>query len=114
MDKDKKSGFMIIVGKKDNQGNDYEKEEVMEKKEEVVKEKESKLQFTLEDFGGYTPMELVSKLEEAKDAISKGNAKEAMMALDSCIVRISGKKLDEEKESAINRGYEYELDKALS
>lgn len=104
---------MIIVGKKDNKGDDYEKEEMMEK-EEIIEEKKGKLQFTLEDFGGYTPMELVSKLEEAKDAISKGNAKEAMMALDSCIVRISGKKLDEEKESAVNRGYEYQLDKALS
>lgn len=112
MDK-KKEGFMIIVGKKDDKGDDYEKEEMMEK-EEIIEEKKGKLQFTLEDFGGYTPMELVSKLEEAKDAISKGNAKEAMMALDSCIVRISGKKLDEEKESAVNRGYEYQLDKALS
>lgn len=104
-----KKGFMIILGK-NNKGDEYEKEEV---KEETT-EKKGKLQFTLEDFGGYTPMELVSKLEEAKDAISKGNAKEAMMALDSCIVRISGKKPDEEKESAVNRGYEYQLDKALS
>lgn len=106
---DEKKGFMIILGK-NNKGDEYEKEEV---KEETT-EKKGKLEFTLEDFGGYTPMELVSKLEEAKDAISKGNAKEAMMALDSCIVRISGKKLDEEKESAVNRGYEYQLDKALS
>jgi hypothetical protein len=107
---DEKKGFMIILGK-NNKGDEYEKEE--EVKEETT-EKKGKLQFTLEDFGGYTPMELVSKLEEAKDAISKGNAKEAMMALDSCIVRISGKKPDEEKESAVNRGYEYQLDKALS
>ena len=90
MDDDKKDGFMIIVGK-DN------KEKVIEEKEGVVQEKKGKLQFTLEDFGGYTPMELVSKLEEAKDAISKGNAKEAMMALDSCIVRISGKSLMKKK-----------------
>lgn len=105
MHKEKKDGFMIIVGKNDKD-NDYDKE--------VVEKKESKLEYTLEDFGGYTPMELVSKLEEAKDAISKGNAKEAMMALNSCIVRISGKKLDEDKESAVKTGYEYELDKALS
>lgn len=111
MHKDKKEGFMIIVGEKGN--NNYE-EKMVEEKEEMVEEKKEKLQFTLEDFGGYTPMELVSKLEEAKDAISKGNAKEAMIALDSCIVRITGKKLDEEKESAVNRGYEYQLDKALS
>ena len=111
MDKDKKEGFMIIVGKKDDKGDDYEKEEV---KEEVVENKKGELVFSLEDFGGYTPPQLVSKLEEAKDAMSKGNAKEAMMALDNCIVRITGKKLDEEKESAVNRGYEYELDKALS
>lgn len=107
---DKKEGFMIIVGK-DDKGDDYEKEKV---KEEVVENKKGELVFSLEDFGGYTPPQLVSKLEESKDAISKGNAKEAMMALDSCIVRITGKKLDEERESAVNRGYEYSLDKALS
>ena len=97
-----KKGLLIVVG-----GGD---------KEDPSKDEggDSKLQYTLEDWGGYTPMELVSKMEEAKDAISKGNAREAMMALDSCIVRISGKKLDSEKESAVNPGYEYKLDKALS
>lgn len=113
MDKEKEKGFMIIVGKKNDKGDDYAKKEVMEK-EDVTDEKKGQLQFTLEDFGGYTPSQLVSKLEEAKNSISKGNAKEAMMALDSCIVRISGKKLDEEKESAVKKGYEYALDKALS
>tara|TARA_R100000808_G_scaffold8880_1_gene24795 strand:+ start:9441 stop:9749 length:309 start_codon:yes stop_codon:yes gene_type:complete len=102
---------MIIVGKKDDKGDEYEKEEV---KKEVVQNKKGELVFSLEDFGGYTPPQLVSKLEEAKDSISKGNAKEAMIALDNCIVRITGKKLDEEKESAVSPGYEFELDKALS
>jgi len=70
----------------------------------------------LEDWGGYTPMELVSKLEEAKDALSKGNAKEAIMALDNCIVRISGKQLPEnnEDDSAIKSNPFYELEKQLS
>ena len=97
-----KKGLLIVVGEGP--------------KEEAAKKEggDSKLQYTLEDWGGYTPMELVSKMEEAKDAISKGNAREAMMALDSCIVRISGKKLDSERESAVNPSYEYKLDKALS
>ena len=115
MDKDKKEGFMIIVGKKDDKGDDYEKEEVMEEKEEVVEQKKGKLQFTLEDFGGYTPMELVSKLEEAKDAIAKGSTKEAIMALDSCIVRITGKQLPEnDPDSAMKTDPFFELDKILS
>ena len=104
MEKEKK-GLIIMVGGKD-EGS---------KEDSPKGEKgESKLQYTLEDWGGYTPMELVSKMEEANDDIKKGNARDANSILDSCIVRITGKKLDSEKESAVNPSYEYKLDKALS
>ena len=112
MNKDnKKGGIMIMFGGKEP--SDENKEY---KKEEKGSDKESKLQYTLEDWGGYTPMELVSKLEEAKDALSKGNAKEAIMALDNCIVRISGKQLPEnrDEDSAIKSDPFYELEKQLS
>jgi hypothetical protein len=71
-------------------------------------------------FGGskpekYTPMSLVSKLEEAKDALAKGSTKEAIMALDSCIVRITGKQLPEnDLDSAMKTDPFFELDKILS
>ena len=116
MHKDKKEGIMIVFGGAKPEKNDYkeDKKEYKENKNEKT-EKESKLQYTLEDFGGYTPMELVSKLEEAKDSIAKGSTKEAIMALDSCIVRITGKQLPEnDPDSAMKTDPFFELDKILS
>ena len=110
--KDKKEGIMIVFG-----GPKPEKNDDKEGKKEYSEKagKESKLQYTLEDFGGYTPMSLVSKLEEAKDAIAKGSTKEAIMALDSCIVRITGKQLPEnDPDSALKTDPFFELDKILS
>ena len=110
--KDKKEGIMIVFG-----GPKHEKDNDKEDKKEYSKKtnKESKLQYTLEDFGGYTPMSLVSKLEEAKDAIAKGSTKEAIMALDSCIVRITGKQLPEnDPDSALKTDPFFQLDKILS
>ena len=115
MHKDKKDGIMIVFGSKSDK-NDYkqDKKEYKENKNEKT-EKESKSQYTLKDFGGYTPMELVSKLEEAKDAINKGSTKEAIMALDSCIVRITGKKLPEnDPNNAMKTDPFSEIDKILS
>lgn len=115
MNKDKKEGIMIVFGGPKPGKDDYkeDKKEYNEKNEKI--EKESKLQYTLEDFGGYTPMSLVSKLEEAKDAIAKGSTKEAIMALDSCIVRITGKQLPEnDPDSAMKTDPFFELDKILS
>jgi hypothetical protein len=111
MHKDKSDGIMIVFGSKSDK-NDYKQD----KKEYKDKsDKESKLQYTLEDFGGYTPMELVSKLEEAKDAIAKGSSKEAIMALDSCIVRITGKQLPEnDPDSALQTDPFFKLNKILS
>jgi hypothetical protein len=114
--KDKRESIMIVFGGPKPEKNDYkeDKKEYRDNKHEKTK-KESKLQYTLEDFGGYTPMSLVSKLEEAKDAIAKGSTKEAIMALDSCIVRITGKQLPEnDPDSALKTDPFYELDKILS
>lgn len=112
MHKDKKEGIMIVFGGAKPEKDNY-KEDKKEYKEQT--NKESKLQYTLEDFGGYTPMSLVSKLEEAKDAIAKGSTKEAIMALDSCIVRITGKQLPEnDPDSAMKTDPFFELDKILS
>lgn len=110
--KDKKEGIMIVFG-----GPKHEKDNDKEDKKEYSEKtnKESKLQYTLEDFGGYTPMSLVSKLEEAKDAIAKGSTKEAIMGLDSCIVRITGKQLPEnDPDSALKTDPFFQLDKILS
>lgn len=110
--KDKKEGIMIVFG-----GPKHEKDNDKEDKKEYSEKtnKESKLQYTLEDFGGYTPMSLVSKLEEAKDAIAKGSTKEAIMALDSCIVRITGKQLPQnDPDSALKTDPFFQLDKILS
>lgn len=110
--KDKKEGIMIVFGGQKPEKND-DKEDKKEYNEKT--NKESKLQYTLEDFGGYTPMSLVSKLEEAKDAIAKGSTKEAIMALDSCIVRITGKQLPEnDPDSALKTDPFFELNKILS
>jgi hypothetical protein len=112
MHKDKKEGIMIVFGGPKPEKDNY-KEDKKEYNEKT--EKESKLQYTLEDFGGYTPMELVSKLEEAKDAIAKGSSKEAIMALDSCIVRITGKQLPEnDPDSALQTDPFFKLNKILS
>ena len=117
MHKDKKEGIMIVFGGPKPEKDDYkeDKKEYKENKNEKTEKKDSKLQYTLEDFGGYTPMSLVSKLEEAKDAIAKGSTKEAVMALDSCIVRITGKQLPEnDPDSAMKTDPFFELDKILS
>ena len=112
MHKDKKRGIIISFGgsKPNNEDNEENKKEYTESTN-----KESKLQYTLEDFGGYTPMKLVSKLEEAKDALAKGSSKEAIMALDSCIVRITGKQLPEnDPDSAMKTDPFYQIDSILS
>ena len=110
MDKDKKNRIMIVFGSKSDK-NDYKED----KKEYKEDKKESNSKYTLKDFGGYTPMELVSKLKEAKDAIDKGSTKEAVTALDSCIVRITGKKLPKnDPNDAMETDPFSELDKILS
>jgi len=110
MHEDKKSGFAIVIGGP----NKEDSQEASEIKKADKKESAEKLEFSLADFGGYTPSQLVNKLEDARDSVVKGNAKEAAAALDSCIVRISGKKLPEEEDSAVETGLRYELDKAFS
>jgi hypothetical protein len=114
MNEEKKQGFAIVISNPSKE-NDKESQETQGITKADKKESSEKLEFSLADFGGYTPSQLVSKLEEARDSIVKGNAKEATAALDGCIVRISGKKLPEENnDSAVNEGLRYELDKAFS
>ena len=111
MDKDKKDGIMIVFGGSKPEKDDYKED----KKEYKEDKKESNSKYTLKDFGGYTPMELVSKLKEAKDSIDKGSTKEAVTALDSCIVRITGKKLPKnDPNDAMETDPFSELDKILS
>jgi len=110
MHKDKKDKIMVVFGSQQEE-NDY-KENKKNNKEE---KSESRLEYTREDFGGYTPMELVNKLEESKDAIAKGSTKEAIMALDSCIVRITGKQLPEnDPNSSLQTDPFYDLKQSLS
>ena len=89
------------------------KREVLEKEKIVEGSKNERLQFSLKDWGGYTPAQLLSKLEETKNAIAKGNAQEALMNLNNCIIRISGRALPEEKSSDAGTGYQYQLDQVL-
>lgn len=109
-EKQKKTGIMIFFGKKDdsseNNNNKSYSGEDTESKE--AKDDEPK-KYSLKDYGGYTPEELVSKLEEAKESIARSNSKSAIMALDSCIVRLTGKQLPENQDSAIESDPFYEL-----
>ncbi len=126
VEKDKNT-FIIKIGVDDGYGRSREREKE-EKKRVEVKEKEKvrikervidrtdsneMLSYTKKDWGGYTPAQLVSKLETAKNAIANGNAREAIMNLDNCIVRISNRELPENKESAVYPSYQYQLDQVL-
>ena len=63
--------------------------------------------------GGYTEKELISALEGVKNSIAKGSTREAIMGLDSCIVRISGKQLPENSDDTIKSTSMYKLDRPL-
>tara|TARA_R110002020_G_scaffold28797_10_gene91411 strand:- start:1271 stop:1681 length:411 start_codon:yes stop_codon:yes gene_type:complete len=126
VEKDKNT-FIIKIGVDDGYGRSREREKE-EKKKVEVKEKEKvrikervidrtdsneMLSYTKKDWGGYTPAQLISKLETAKNAIANGNAKEALMNLDNCIVRISNRELPSDKESTVYPSYQYQLDQVL-
>lgn len=116
-EKEKKTGIMIVFGKKDdssekNNNKAYsgdDKENSGDDKEKKEAKDDEPKKYSLKDYGGYTPEELVSKLEEAKESIARSNSKEAIMALDSCIVRLTGKQLPENQDSAIESDPFYEL-----
>ena len=121
--------FIIKIGLDEIKNSKERKEEPREEKKKVeVREKEkvrikervidrtdsnSMLSYSRKDWGGYSPAQLVSKLETAKDAIANGNARQALMNLDSCIVRISNRELPENKNSDVYPAYNYELNQVL-
>ena len=103
---------------RDRYSDEEKKVELKEKvrvKERVIDrtDSDSILSYSRKDWGGYSPAQLVSKLETAKDAIANGNARQAIMNLDSCIVRISNRELPENKESNVYPSYQYELNQVL-
>lgn len=121
--------FIIKIGLDEIKNAKERKEEPREEKKKVeLKEKEkvrikervidrtdsdSMLSYSRKDWGGYSPAQLVSKLETAKDAIANGNARQALMNLDSCIVRISNRELPSNKNSDVYPAYNYELNQVL-
>jgi hypothetical protein len=106
-----KKAFIISIGGNKPKGSYEEKEEMIEEK--MQGKNSDELVYSRADFGGYTPAQLVSKLEETKNAIANGNAKEALMNLSNCIVRITGRKVEDDKESMVSTGYEYQLERTL-
>mgnify|MGYP003646522296 FL=1 len=113
--------FIIKIGL-DGDGNDRKEKKVDVREKEKVRVKEriidrtdsdEMLSYSRKDWGGYSPAQLVSKLESAKDAIAKGDAREAIMKLDNCLVRISNRELPRDKESGVYPSYQYQLDKVL-
>ena len=116
-DKDKKE---YRKDHRDDYGEEKKKVELKEKEKVRIKERvidrtdsDSMLSYSRKDWGGYSPAQLVSKLETAKDAIANGNARQALMNLDSCIVRISNRELPSNKNSDVYPAYQYELNQVL-
>lgn len=109
-EKEKKTGIMIVFGKKKDDSSEKNNMSYSgdDKENKEAKDDEPK-KYSLKDYGGYTPEELVSKIEEIKESIARSNSKEAIMGLDSCIVRLTGKQLPENQDSAIESDPFYEL-----
>ena len=80
---------------------------------EEYEDKKDKKSYTAEEFGGYTPQSLVKKLEGVKESIAAGKTKEALMQIDSCIVRLTKRELPEMKEDDPFTTIEYQLDQIL-
>ena len=102
----------------------YDEEKVEEKVEEVEEEKkgsrkdrdrerDSSKSYTEEEYGGYSPRELRSKLESIKESISNQNTREALMRIDSCIIRLTKKELPSEKKDDVFSRVDFALDKIL-
>lgn len=82
------------------------------KVEEYEDEKEEK-SYTVQQYGGYTPKSLIKKLEGVKESIAAGKTKEALMQIDSCIVRLTKRELPEMKEDDPFTTIDYQLDQIL-
>ncbi|MAF36913.1 hypothetical protein CL622_07385 [archaeon] len=118
MHDNKKVGMFIIkIGDPSEDSNDSYKEDKKEDRKEERKgkregEREEK-EFSLEQYGGYTPQDLVKKLEEVKESISNQNTREALMRIDSCIVRLTKKGFPSKKDNNPFVSDNYQLDKLL-
>jgi len=116
MHKDKKMGMFIIkIGGPESSDMSDKKEDLYEeiKKEKSENSKDEKKKYSLADYGGYSPDELVKKLEDIKESISNQNTREALMKIDSCIVRITKRELPSMKEDDPFSTINYQLDKIL-
>ena len=107
---------------KKKKGYDEEKvEEVEEEKKgsrkdrdrERDRERDSSKSYTEEEYGGYSPRELRSKLESIKESISNQNTREALMKIDSCIIRLTKKELPSERKDDVFSQVDFALDKIL-
>ena len=86
MHKDKKMGMFIIkIGAPEGPEMSEKKEDMYEdiKKETSEKDKDNKKEYSVADYGGYSPDELVKKLEDIKESISNQNTREALMKIES-------------------------------
>jgi hypothetical protein len=112
MHKEKSKGMFIIqIGAEEMKKPNAE---IKEYKEEDYKEKNDKEKsFTISEFGGYTPQSLVKKLEDVKEFIAAGKTREALMSIDSCIVRLTKRELPEMKDDDPFTTIEYQLDEIL-
>ena len=97
----KEKGMFII-----KIGGDTE-EEIKEKIEE-----KTDTEFSKNEFGGYTPKSLVKALESVKESIADKNTREALMKIDSCIVRLTKRPLPSTKDDPFTN-IDYQLDNVL-
>ena len=110
MHKDKGKGMFIIQIGTPEQGV---REERVEKKEEKGKERKETRSYTAEEYGGYSPKEMIKKLEDVKESIAEGKTREALMKIDSCIIRLTKRELPDMKEEDSFSTIDYELDQIL-
>ena len=92
------------------------KEERVERKEEKGKERKERKEtrsYTAEEYGGYSPKSLIDKLEDVKESIAEGKTREALMKIDSCIIRLTKRELPDMKEEDAFSTIDYELDQIL-
>tara|TARA_R110000824_G_scaffold164014_2_gene340006 strand:+ start:959 stop:1303 length:345 start_codon:yes stop_codon:yes gene_type:complete len=107
MHKEKGKGMFIIQIGTPEQGV---KEERVERKEEKGKESRS---YTTKEYGGYSPKEMIKKLEDVKESIAEGKTREALMKIDSCIIRLTQRELPDMKEEDAFSTIDYQLDQVL-
>jgi len=102
-----KENMIVIKFGNDNEDKNPEPKQMSYDKESSKKEENK---YTMTDYGGYSPTMLRDKLEDSRNAISKGNIKEAMSLLDNCIIRLSGKIPENEKENELS-SFDYAFNK---